>query len=197
MNTGTLLTDGAQPAVRLERHLPDPPEVVWRALTEPSQLRSWFPCDVVLAGGKWEVGARISFPFPAEVIDLTLTGEVLEVQEPVRLAFTWGNETLRFESTPIDGGTLLVLIDELPAAIAARNGAGWETCLDRLAGLRARSGRLEGTLRCLRCRFRAHARTSRRPACGLQGRRCREVLGVYRSGAWPTKSPRYATCSTR
>jgi uncharacterized protein YndB with AHSA1/START domain len=53
------------------------------------------------------------------VIDLTLTGEVLEVQEPTRLAFTWGNETLRFELTPIDGGTLLALIDELPAAIAA------------------------------------------------------------------------------
>src|ERR1700722_6569752 len=133
MNTGTLLTDGAQPAVRLERHLPDPPGVVWRALTEREQLRSWFPCDVVLAGGKGGGGGFFLFPFPAEVIDLTLTGEVLEVQEPARLAFTWGNETLRFELTPIDSGTLLILIDELPAAIAARNGAGWETCLDRLA----------------------------------------------------------------
>lgn len=64
MSTGTLLTDGAQPAVRLERRLSDPPKVVWQALTERSQLRSWFPCDVVLAGGKWEVGAFISFPFP-------------------------------------------------------------------------------------------------------------------------------------
>ncbi len=135
MNTGTLLTDGAQPAVRLERHLPDPPEVVWRALTEREQLRSWFPCDVVLADGKWEVGSSISFPFPPEVIDLTITGQVLEVEEPIRLAFTWGEETLRFELTPLDGGTLLVLIDELAASIAARNGAGWETCLDRLAGL--------------------------------------------------------------
>jgi uncharacterized protein YndB with AHSA1/START domain len=144
MNTGTLLTDGAQPAVRLERHLSDPPGIVWRALTEREQLRSWFPCDVVLAGGKWEVGASISFPFPAEVIDLTLTGEVLEVQEPARLAFTWGNETLRFELTPVDDGTLLALIDELPAAIAARNGAGWETCLDRLAGLEPDAGAWRG-----------------------------------------------------
>lgn len=135
MNTGTLLTDGALPAVRLERRLPDPPQVVWRALTERSQLRSWFPCDVVLAGGEWEVGVSISFPFPPEVIDLTIVGEVLEVEEPTRLAFTWGKETLRFELTPFDSGTLLTLIDELPASIAARNGAGWETCLDRLAGL--------------------------------------------------------------
>lgn len=144
MNTGTLLTDGAQPAVRLERHLPDRPEVVWRALTEREQLRSWFPCDVVLAGGKWEVGASISFPFPPEVIDLTLMGEVLDVEEPTLLAFTWGNETLRFELSPLDDGTLLILTDELPAAIAARNGAGWETCLDRLAGLEPEPGAWRG-----------------------------------------------------
>jgi hypothetical protein len=29
----------------------------------------------------------------------------------------------------------LVLVDELPAGSAARNAAGWEVCLDRLAGL--------------------------------------------------------------
>jgi hypothetical protein len=34
-----------------------------------------------------------------------------------------------------NGGTRLVLIDELPAGGAARNAAGWDICLDRLAGL--------------------------------------------------------------
>ena len=29
MSDATLLTDRARPAVRLERHLPDPPAVVW------------------------------------------------------------------------------------------------------------------------------------------------------------------------
>jgi uncharacterized protein YndB with AHSA1/START domain len=81
------------------------------------------------------VGAAISFPFPPEVIDVTLTGEVLEVDAPSVLAFSWGEETLRFELAPEDGGTHLVLIDELPASAAARNAAGWDTCLDRLAGL--------------------------------------------------------------
>ncbi len=131
----TLITDGARPAVRLERLLPDPPRSVWRALTEREQLRSWFPCDVVLAGGEWTVGASIAFPFPPEVIEMTLTGEVLAVREPELLVFTWGEETLRFELSAEDGGTRLVLIDELPAPGAARNAAGWETCLDRLAGL--------------------------------------------------------------
>jgi Activator of Hsp90 ATPase homolog 1-like protein len=57
MNDATLLTDRARPAVRFERHLSDPPAVVWQALTDPEQLRSWFPSDVIVGGGRWEVGA--------------------------------------------------------------------------------------------------------------------------------------------
>lgn len=135
MNNGTLLADGARPAVRLERHLPDPPSIVWQAITDREQLRAWFPCDVVVTGGRWEVGAAITFPFPPEVIDMTLHGEVLAVDKPNVLAFSWGEELLRFELSPADGGTRLVLVDELPAGIAARNAAGWDVCLDRLAGL--------------------------------------------------------------
>ncbi|MDQ1399327.1 MAG: hypothetical protein QOK20_1259 [Acidimicrobiaceae bacterium] len=134
MTNGTLLTDGTRPAVRLDRQLADPPAIVWQALTDREQLRAWFPCDVVVAGGRWEVGAAIAFPFPPEAIDMTLSGEVLEVVEPYVLAFTWGEEVLRFELSANDGGTRLVLVDELPAAFAARNAAGWDDCLDRLAG---------------------------------------------------------------
>jgi uncharacterized protein YndB with AHSA1/START domain len=134
MNDASLVTGDSRPAVRLERQLPDPPEVVWSALTEREQLRGWFPCDVVVAGGEWRVGARITVPFPPELIDMTLAGEVLEVDRPYRLAFSWGDEVLRFELTPRDGGTRLVLIDELPASAAARNAAGWDVCLDNLAG---------------------------------------------------------------
>jgi uncharacterized protein YndB with AHSA1/START domain len=134
MSDATLLTDGTRPAVRLERRLTDPPEIVWAALTEPAQLRAWFPSDVIVDGGEWRPGAALRFPFPPEVIDMTLTGEVLEVDEPRVLAFTWGEETLRFELIPEGDGTRLVLVDELPAAHAARSAAGWDTCLDRLTG---------------------------------------------------------------
>jgi uncharacterized protein YndB with AHSA1/START domain len=107
---------------------------VWRALTDREQLRAWFPCDVIVEGGRWEVGAAISFPFPPDVIEMTLEGEVLEVDEPRSLAYTWGDETLRFELSPEADGTRLVLIDELAPGSAARNAAGWEVCLDRLEG---------------------------------------------------------------
>lgn len=135
MTDATLLTHGARPAVRLERTLKDPPEVVWQALTDREQLRAWFPCDVVVDGGRLEVGASLTFPFPPEVIDMTLTGVVLELDEPHLLAFSWGEELLRFELAAEGSGTRLVLIDELPAGAAARNAAGWDVCLDRLAGL--------------------------------------------------------------
>jgi uncharacterized protein YndB with AHSA1/START domain len=134
MTDAELVTGSARrPVVRLERHLADPPEVVWRALTEREQLQSWFPCDVIVDGGRWEAGAAMTFPFSPEV---TLTGEVLEVDEPRRLAFTWGEEILRFELAADDGGTLLVLTDELPPDAAARNAAGWDGCLDQLAGIK-------------------------------------------------------------
>jgi uncharacterized protein YndB with AHSA1/START domain len=134
-------TAGPHPAVRLERYLPDPPPVVWRAITERGQLKEWFPCDVIVDGGRWVAGAAISFPFPPEVIDLTLTGTVLAVEEPSLLSYTWGaDEILRFELHPDGTGTRLVLTDELQAGWAARNAAGWEDCLDRLAGLPADPG---------------------------------------------------------
>lgn len=135
MTEAMLITDRARPAVRLERRLSDPPEVVWRALTERDQLNAWFPCDVAVDGGTWEKGRSISFTFPSEVIDMTLTGEVVEFDEPWILSFTWGEELLRFELAADGGGTRLVLIDELPPGAAARNAAGWDACLDHLAGI--------------------------------------------------------------
>jgi uncharacterized protein YndB with AHSA1/START domain len=138
MTDPALDTSGDRPVVRLERYLPDPPAVVWQAVTDRTQLKSWFPCDVIVAGGAWVVGASITFPFPPAVIDMTLVGTVLAVDEPRLLSYTWGDdEVLRFESHPEGGGTRLVLTDQLRASWAARNAAGWEDCLDLLAGLPA------------------------------------------------------------
>src|SRR5262249_56014972 len=81
-------------------------------------------------------GAGITFPCPPEVTEMTLTGKVLAADEPKLLSYTWGeDEVLRFELYPEGDGTRLVLVDELQAGWAARNAAGWEDCLDRLAGL--------------------------------------------------------------
>lgn len=133
--TASLTTSAPrEAAIRLERVLSDPPPVVWRALTEREHLKAWFPCDVIVADGHWRTGADISFVFGPEADSLVMTGEVLEVREPESLVFTWGEETLRFTLTQRGTGTLLVLVDELRPGIAARNAAGWDACLDLLAG---------------------------------------------------------------
>jgi uncharacterized protein YndB with AHSA1/START domain len=136
VSDATLDTTASKPAVRLERYLPDPPSEVWQAITDRTRLREWFPCDVIVEGGRWEVGAPITFPFPPEVMDMTLTGTVLAVDEPKLLSYTWGaDEILRFELYPEGDGTRLVLTDQLRGSWVARNAAGWDDCLDRLAGL--------------------------------------------------------------
>ena len=40
---GTLVRDGERYAVRFERHLRHPIDKVWRAISEPEELRQWFP----------------------------------------------------------------------------------------------------------------------------------------------------------
>jgi uncharacterized protein YndB with AHSA1/START domain len=134
MTEAHLLTAGDRPAVRLERLLPDPPPTVWLALTEREQLRSWFPCDVAVAGGVWRPGAAITFTFGEEASGMTVAGVVVEVDEPHLLVFSWGEDVLRFELSPHGEGTRLVLVDQVPPDAAARNAAGWDDCLDRLAG---------------------------------------------------------------
>jgi uncharacterized protein YndB with AHSA1/START domain len=171
MTNAVLMTDRARPTERLERQLADPPAVVWQALTEREQLRSWFPCDVIVDGGTWEVGRPIAFAFPTDVIDMTLTGEVLEVDEPKVLAFTWGDEVLRFELTPQSGGTLLVLTDELAAGAAARNAAGWDDCLDRLAGRQPAPDAWRTHFAAYRAVFEPIAGPQEGPPAGYQGER--------------------------
>jgi uncharacterized protein YndB with AHSA1/START domain len=160
INTGRLINDGRRPAVRLERHLADAPAVVWDAITDREQLRAWFPCDVLVTGERWEAGAEITFRFPADVIDMTLTGVVLAVEEPKLLEFSWGDDILRFELDEYGRGTRLILVNELAAGTAARSAAGWEVCLDRLAGL-------EPTTDSWRPRFDAYV-AQFEPALGAQ-----------------------------
>jgi hypothetical protein len=114
-------------------------------------------------------GAAITFPFPAEVIDMTLTGQVVEVDEPRLLSFTWGEELLRFDLTPAGSGTQLVVVDELDAGSAARNAVGWETCLDRLAGLDPASDDWQSRFQAYSERFEPRIGPQEGPPPGYKG----------------------------
>ena len=52
---------------------------------------------------------------------------------PRLLEFTWGEESMRFELEPRDGGTRLVFINTFTdVAKAARDATGWDFCIGNL-----------------------------------------------------------------
>jgi uncharacterized protein YndB with AHSA1/START domain len=120
------------PVIRFERTFPHPVGAVWGAITDPVALRDWFPTTVEFS--ELRPGQPIDFRF--ETHDLPpMTGEIRAVDAPHRFVFTWGDDELTFELSETDGGracrlAFTVVLDD--AGKAARDGAGWENCLDRL-----------------------------------------------------------------
>jgi uncharacterized protein YndB with AHSA1/START domain len=101
---GTLESVGERWRLRFTRQLRHPAPKVWRAITEPEHLETWFP-----------------------------TGEVLAVEDGSVLEFRWGPDTIRLEIEPKDAGCTLTLTDTFDElGKAARDAAGWHECLDRL-----------------------------------------------------------------
>jgi uncharacterized protein YndB with AHSA1/START domain len=130
MSEATLAESGPRPVLRFERHLPQSIDEVWNAVTDPLEMRSWFPTRIEI--DEWRVGATLTHHFDEHDIG-PLSGTVLEWDPPHRVRFTWDVDTITFELTPSpEGGTIFVLTEQLAAARAARNAAGWESCLDRL-----------------------------------------------------------------
>jgi uncharacterized protein YndB with AHSA1/START domain len=137
MTDATVEKVGARVRLRFERALSAPPEAVWRALTDPTEVAAWFPCEIIV--DQWRPGAALRFVF-AGTGGMELSGTVLDCDEPRVLSFTWGEETLTFELSAAGEGTRLVMTDELDPPIAARNAAGWDGCLDRLGGMAPEDG---------------------------------------------------------
>jgi len=127
---GDLEKAGERWELRFRRELPYPPARVWKALTEPDELRKWFPDQVSVS--EWTVGAKMEFK-DANARIQPFDGEVIAYEPPRLLEFRWGTDTIRFEVAPRGAGctlTLIDIIDELGKA--ARDGAGWHVCLDAL-----------------------------------------------------------------
>jgi uncharacterized protein YndB with AHSA1/START domain len=130
LDYGELTTDGGRAVVTYHRRFPHPPQKVWRALTEDEHLAAWFPTTIE---GERAQGA--SLVFRHRDVDLPpMEGEIRAIEPHTLLELSWGGDTLRFELEPDGDGTALTLtatMEELGKA--AREGAGWHTCLTRLA----------------------------------------------------------------
>lgn len=58
VKNGTVMIEGGYATLRYERRLPHPPEVVWKAITDPKELAVWFNTK---ANIEPRLGGRIDF----------------------------------------------------------------------------------------------------------------------------------------
>lgn len=128
MTATSLRTEDGRAALRIERSLAHPPEKVWRALTEPSHLNQWFPFDVE---PELVVGGTVRF---ADKAGGPPTSGMITDLEPMRLiAYSWGDDHLRWELLPADGGCTLVLTHTVADRYGCASFAtGWHACIDAL-----------------------------------------------------------------
>lgn len=128
MTLARLDRTNSRPQLVFTRTLDHSPDKVWRALTEKDHLKAWFPDTVE---GTFEPGGKLRFV--SEEHDFEFDGEVLEFEPPKLLGIRWGSDMLRFELRPEGDGTVLTMTDTFDElGKAARDGAGWHECLDRL-----------------------------------------------------------------
>lgn len=137
--TATLHSEGDHQTLRFTRAYRHPPAAVWRAMTAPKLLTSWFPAHVDCP--ELVAGAPMTFTFEGDEGPPS-TGTVDEVSEPSVLAFTWDGDALRFElSTSDESSCQLVLTASFEGREwAVRNAAGWHLCLDLLRSTLAGQG---------------------------------------------------------
>ena len=98
--------------IKRELLLPQPPEAVWQALTDPATLAQWmYPNDFAP-----KVGHKFTFrvpPNPGIPEGISIYCQVLECDPPSRLVFSWSGGTLlntqvSYKLEPHGGGTRLL-----------------------------------------------------------------------------------------
>jgi uncharacterized protein YndB with AHSA1/START domain len=110
------------------RDLPHPLEAVWAALTDPDQLDEWAP---------FSADRDLGSPGPAVLTLISAEGTeaqpatVRRAEPPHLLEYTWGTDLLRWELSPLGGGTRLTLRHTIAdRSLLPMVAAGWHLCLD-------------------------------------------------------------------
>lgn len=136
---------GAGWVLVVRRSFAHPPDLVWDAITDPTQLREWAPfdADVNLAVAGRTVRLTVARAPMPHVTETT----VVRAERPARLEYDWGGSTMHWELAPTAEGTSLTLWTSIDRAHIAMGAAGWHLCLDVLAAALggAPMGRIVGT----------------------------------------------------
>jgi uncharacterized protein YndB with AHSA1/START domain len=140
------MTTETATSLRLSRTIAASPEEVFRAWTDPAEMKQWYcpeggtvdAAEVDLAvGGRFRVAMRM--PDGVHVA----YGVYREIEPPRKLVFTWqwesdesreGETLVTLEFKECDGSTELVLTHERFATAESRDGheQGWASALNKL-----------------------------------------------------------------
>jgi uncharacterized protein YndB with AHSA1/START domain len=103
----------------IERHLAAPRALVWKLWTDPTEMSRWYhPAGFTTPVETVEVDLRVGGHYRYTMIDgdsgeqYPTGGEYVEIREPERLVFTWGDPADPFSTATVvldevDDGTLL------------------------------------------------------------------------------------------
>jgi uncharacterized protein YndB with AHSA1/START domain len=122
--------DGDNWALVLVRELHHSPEKVWRALTDPAQLREWAPFDADRNLGK--VGTTVTLTTVGAPSPHVTETQITRADAPKALEYNWGGNDIRWELEPVGGGTRLTLWHNIDRRYISMGAAGWHIAFDVL-----------------------------------------------------------------
>ncbi|MFF2889347.1 SRPBCC family protein [Paenibacillus sp. NPDC057967] len=116
---------------RFERQLNHPVAKVWAMLTDNEQLKKWFS---ELHVDDLREGGVIKFDMQDGTFEEMA---ILELKDQSVLAYTWGEDQVRFELYPEAEGCRLVLVEKIHVLTdhTPKDLAGWHVCLDVIEAL--------------------------------------------------------------
>lgn len=138
----------ADSSLRLSREIAADPATVFRAWTEPEQMKRW-SCPEGMTVAEVQVDFRVGGRYRirmegSEGKTYTAIGVYREIERPHRLVYTWdwdeesiGETLVTVEFEDRGGSTMVVLTHELfPSAEQTKgHDEGWTSCLNRLERL--------------------------------------------------------------
>ena len=136
--------DGEKWTLGIVRELHHSPDKVWRALTDPAQLREWAPFDAERSLGR--AGSTVKLTTVGAPTPLIPETKVTRADAPNLLEYNWGGQDIRWQLEALGGGTRLTLWHYIDRRFISMGAAGWHICLDVLDHLLSGShiGRIVG-----------------------------------------------------